>query len=120
MELLISRILLYSCCVVLMVVPLYFIAHRVYKDGAFGRLALALITFCSTGMLMEGVLGPTLWHESANPDVLRRFALGLIVGFTLFLVWHLIRWHRRVLRPASDPLPSQRERDGSFALRSIK
>lgn len=92
MELLIGKTVVIVCALALSVVPLYFIAHQVYQDGAWGRLGLAGIWFCAVGLLNELVLG------SGDLDVLLRLAVGLLLAFTIFLCWHLYRFHYRQIR----------------------
>ncbi len=77
-------------CIVLFVVPPLFVWHQVYQDGLFGRLGLLGISFFAFL-----VLGETVGGESygTSPEV----AL-LVASFALFLVWHLFRFHSRVLK----------------------
>ena len=77
-------------CLVLALVPMWFIAHEVYKDGVIGRFALAGISFTAWTFIME--LG-----SGEEYDMSAQFVL-LITAFTLFLCWHLWRFERRVAR----------------------
>jgi hypothetical protein len=88
----VSALLLVSC-VVLFVVPLFFVAHSVYKDGVIGRASLLAISFTSAGILMEAALGTAFYVPSI-------FVI-LITAFAVFTVWHLARFHIRVLKKQS-------------------
>ena len=77
-------------CVVLAVVPPIFIWNRVYKDGVIGRLALSGISLSSFFFLLGYVE-----EGERNPPAT---AVLLISSVALFLVWHLWRFHSRVLR----------------------
>lgn len=84
---------------VLFVVPPIFVWHRVYDDGVFGRLGLSGISFFALVVLLETVLGRQIYQTS--PEV-----AGLVACFAVFLVWHLVRFHLRVvlkrrMRPSS-------------------
>lgn len=92
---------------VLFVVPPIFVWHRVYDDGVFGRLGLAGISFCSFVILAEATLGRQVYHTSGE-------VAGLVAAFAVFLVWHLVRFHMRVvlkrpMRPSSGKQPIPRE-----------
>jgi hypothetical protein len=104
MELLIARVIVCVSCALLTVVPLYFILHNVYKDGAIGRVALFFIALFASSIEVEWLIGPLVGVPS-DAETLRRLLVGLIACFTVFLCWHLVRFHRRVLNPRSDPLP---------------
>lgn len=80
-----------AACVVLATVPAYFVWHRVYKDGVFGRIGLLGISFAACSFLWEWLV------NGVQYDVLA-LNLMLVWAFTIFLVWHLFRWHRNVLR----------------------
>jgi hypothetical protein len=77
-------------CLVLFVVPIYFVVHGVYKDGVFGRAGLLGMSFCSAGILMEAGLGMGFYVPS--------IVVLLITSFTVFICWHLARFHLRVVR----------------------
>lgn len=77
-------------CLALAMVPMWFIAHEVYKDGVVGRLALASISFTAWTFIMELAVGEEY-------DMSAQFVL-LITAFTLFLCWHLWRFETRVAR----------------------
>lgn len=77
-------------CLVLFVVPILFIMNRVYKDGLWGRLALAGISSFAALFLAEIVLGRGYHVELEE--------VGLVSAFAIFITWHLARFHRRVLR----------------------
>lgn len=84
------NIIFQSVCVVLVAVPIIFVLHGVYQDGVFGRVGLLGIAFCALGYLLE------MWFGDDEMEV-----LPLTVAFAafvmVFLVWHLIRFHRRVV-----------------------
>ena len=75
---------------VLFVVPVVFVWHSVYDDGLLGRVALVGISFSSFIFALKiyslGNWNP--WPETVL----------LMASFATFLVWHLWRFHRRVLR----------------------
>lgn len=83
----------FVACLVLVAVPPYFVAHRVYKDGLLGRLALLGISFFGLLVVMETIFGKGYGID-------KEVAL-LVASFALFLIWHLVRFHRRVARPAA-------------------
>lgn len=81
---------LFLCSVaVLFIVPVTFVWNKVYDDGFIGRLALIGISFSSFIFALKifsiGVDHP--WPE----------AMLMMISFAVFLVWHLFRFHRRVL-----------------------
>lgn len=85
-----KEILFFACCFVLAVVPFVFVCNKVYKDGVFGRMALLGISFAAACFLVERFwLG--VRYEVLPLNVM------LICAFTVFLVWHLVRFHARVL-----------------------
>ena len=77
-------------CSILFVVPLIFVTHNVYQDGVFGRIGLLGISFSSSLFLMEATVG-------VQYDILPQ-TVFLAWAFAVFLVWHLFRFHCRVLR----------------------
>lgn len=83
-----NAIFLISCSV-LTAVPLYFVWHRVYEDGLFGRLSLLGISFMAFTFVIE-------WIEGEGFEVLPQTAL-FFAFVAVFLTWHLIRFHRRVI-----------------------
>ena len=57
-----SELLLYAACIVLIVVPLWFIAHKVYDDGIVGRILLCLIVWGAFAILGQaGVTYAAAW-----------------------------------------------------------
>ena len=79
-----------ASCLVLVVVPVVFVVHDVYEDGLVGRIGLLGISFSAATFLLE-------WAGGSEYEMLPQTAM-LTAFFTLFLVWHLFRFHRRVLR----------------------
>ena len=74
---------------VLFLVPVIFIYHEVYDDGVFGRFALGGISLFSGIILLEEVFD-THWDVPAE--------LTLLCGSAaIFMIWHLVRFHRRVV-----------------------
>jgi len=76
--------------VVLFIVPAVFMWNDVYEDGVIGRGGLCGI--CGFAFLIGlqmlngtrfGLLPETAW---------------LVISFAVFLVWHLFRFHARVLK----------------------
>lgn len=96
-----AELVFYLACVVLLVVPICFIRHKVYKDGIGGRIALVLIVICAFAIL--GQAGTTYydaWVEgrsfsSAGYHVEWEEAL-LVAGFALYASWNLYRFKRRL------------------------
>lgn len=76
--------------VVLFIVPPVFVWHRVYDDGVFGRLGLSGVSFFAFVILAESILGRQVYTTS--PEV-----AGMVACFAVFLVWHLVRFHVRVV-----------------------
>ncbi len=89
-------------CSILAVVPPLFIWNRVYKDGIVGRSALAGISFFSLAFILRA------WDGRA-PDI-DGLGLCLHASFAAFLVWHLWRFHRRVLNRDSCPTDCPQDR----------
>jgi hypothetical protein len=77
------------CLVALFVIPLVFVANRVYNDGVIGRLALFGISGAA-GLALMGVARGYDYFYGPETTI-------LIVSFTAFLIWHLFRFHRMVL-----------------------
>lgn len=71
-------------------VPFYFVMHRVYKDGIVGRIALLGISFFSMLYLLDATVGRRQYDVSW-------IGVGLACSVAVFLVWHLWRFHSRVL-----------------------
>jgi uncharacterized PurR-regulated membrane protein YhhQ (DUF165 family) len=86
-----KMILFYTACSFLLVVPVLFVWNRVYKDGIFGRISLLGISSVAGLFLLDsvdehgGVYEPT-W-----------LTVWGFVSFAVFLVWHLCRFHHRVI-----------------------
>lgn len=76
-------------CAVLFFVPVLFVWNSVYQDGVVGRLALIGISFSA---LVFGLKLLTGRYNQTQPET-----EILVVSFAVFLVWHLWRFHRRVL-----------------------
>ena len=90
-----AKLLFFANCAVLFVVPLFFVVHKVYKDGVVGRGSLLGISFVSGTFLGEAMFG--------NMHVATAQEAWLTTSFTVFLCWHLWRFHRRVLLRSSEP-----------------
>lgn len=84
------NILLVIACLVLFIVPLYFVVNSVYQDGVFGRGSLLGISFLSAAILGDTAIGSGFYVPP--PVVL------LVCSFAVFLCWHLCRFHTRVAR----------------------
>lgn len=103
--------LFYLANAVLLLVPPWFIKNRVYNDGVVGRLALSGIVICAFAILGQAAISYfDAWmacpewpafkassYKSAGYSVVWEEA-WLAVAFAGFMLWHLIRFHRRVLR----------------------
>lgn len=87
----------YSALFILAGVPVYFVWNKVYKDGLIGRTALLSISFFSLLILMDGLLG------NENKYYPQDIVICLIFAFAVFLTWHLIRFHGRVLKSKHCP-----------------
>lgn len=74
-------------CAVLFVVPVLFVWNEVYEDGFWGRLGLTGISFSAMVMGVKIYQNGFAWHETTI----------LLVSFAIFLTWHLVRFHTRVL-----------------------
>lgn len=100
-----KEIVFHVACLVLFIVPLIFIAHNVYKDGVLGRLSLSGIVIASFLFLLD-------WLDDdasmIDPDPL---FVWQTVTFAAFLVWHLWRFHRRVLKKKEVYYPPECPKD---------
>lgn len=76
---------------ILATVPLWFVWHKVYKDGLFGRMALCGISFSSWVILLSEFVDG--WIYDPSPEV-----IWLIASFSVFIVWHLVRFELRCVR----------------------
>ena len=76
-----------AACAVLFIVPIVFVWNDVYEDGFFGRIGLIGISFSSMVFGLKIIERGYVWPESEI----------LLVSFAIFLMWHLCRFHRRVL-----------------------
>ena len=85
-----SQAIAVIACLALFLVPPIFVTHKVYKDGVFGRAGLLGISFGAAVFLGE------FWLGSA--PYLPPIAVWLIAFMAVFICWHLIRFHLRVLR----------------------
>lgn len=81
------------CCLILVIVPLVFVSSKVYKDGFFGRCGLLGIAFSAATFLLE-------WLGGEHYEMLEQ-TVFLVVSFTVFLCWHLFRFHNRVVMEKS-------------------
>jgi ABC-type transport system involved in cytochrome c biogenesis permease subunit len=97
-------------CVVLFIIPLVFVWNRVYKDGVIGRVALLCISFSSGTVLLN------LYDQrDLNPPW---STVAVLFFFAVFLVWHLFRFHTRVLRERLRG--ERRDEDNLQALLKLK
>ena len=94
-----SYALFLASCAVLFVVPLAFVLHDVYEDGVIGRGALLSISFCAAAFIGEAAFGVAFYMPPP--------AVALVASFAVFLVWHLFRFHRRVLKKRSSGIAIQ-------------
>jgi hypothetical protein len=91
-----ASLLFAAVCVVLTVIPVAFIFHNVYEDGLIGRGGLAGVAFSSALHLMVWFDYDWFPHFPFW-DVVPLLVLQAVF-FAIFLVWHLFRFHRRVLK----------------------
>lgn len=80
--------------VVLIIVPLTFIWHEVYRDGVVGRLGLGAISLFAIVCLAR-------FHDGKLQMPVE--VACLVIAFAVFLVWHLLRFHSRVVKQRRDP-----------------
>ena len=97
-------ILFYGSCLVLATVPMYFIFHKVYKDGLIGKFGLIGISLTAWSYLLDLA---SMGHD--YPVVSNR-QLALTLMFAVFLIWHLFRFHRRVLNKETRPADCAEDR----------
>lgn len=76
---------------VLVIIPAVFIYHEVYEDGVMGRAFLGGILLFSSVPLMETFLDDMTYTLPAE-------IVCLIASFAGFISWHMMRFHRRVVR----------------------
>ena len=81
---------------VLFVVPPIFVWHKVYDDGTFGRIGLSGVSFFAFIILIETVIGRQVYQTNGE-------VAGLVACFAIFIVWHLVRFHRRVVKKRCRP-----------------
>lgn len=86
-------------CLVLSVVPLYFVVNSVYQDGVFGRASLLGISFCSSLFIGEACFG--------TPIQVHPLIVLLVSSFAVFACWHLVRFHGRILKRVQQWNPSK-------------
>lgn len=90
-----SEIIFMIACAWLVLVPAIFIYHKVYDDGVLGRASLSMICGLAAMMLMVQFFSD-LHRYAWMPMEVSLLALA----FAVFLTWHLIRFHRRVVKRA--------------------
>jgi hypothetical protein len=83
------QLIFLASCFILFAVPVAFVANHVYDDGLFGRIGLLGIASAASMFLLEAM-------DQTALDVPPKAVL-LTGSFALFMVWHLLRFHRRVL-----------------------
>lgn len=81
--------------VCLVAVPIAFIWHEVYNDGVFGRAGLGMIALFAFIRLCRMI-------DGTAPDAPLELDF-LVIGMAVFIVWHLFRFHYRVLKAKRDP-----------------
>jgi len=97
---------------ILFIVPVTFVWNKVYDDGFIGRLALIGISFSSfifaLKIFSRGMNHP--WPET----------MLMMTSFAVFLVWHLFRFHRRVLmsKDAEEGKVERRKKHGHRSTQS--
>ncbi len=77
-------------CAVLLIVPLIFVVNEVYEDGLFGRIGLLGISFSAATFLLS--------YADGQDYVLLPQTVFMACSFAIFILWHLLRFHLRVLR----------------------
>jgi len=86
----IGMFMFWTACVVLFVVPIYFVWNKVYKDGIIGRGSLLAISFTASTFLMQAIATNFACYEVLPQTI------AFVVSFAVFLVWHLFRFHTRI------------------------
>jgi hypothetical protein len=96
----------YIACLVLALVPLFFVYNRVYKDGLVGKLGLLGISFVAWMWIFDLLINDEAPLDPSNRTVM------FVISVAIFLVWHLFRFHNRVLRKNACPpdCPQDRRR----------
>lgn len=87
-----GNLLFDGALLVLAVLPLVFICNRVYKDGVFGRIALASICAASALLFIERRF------YGNDERIVWMLLTVLVVAMATFLSWHLMRFHTRIGR----------------------
>jgi len=89
------KTLLMMAALVLALIPPVFIWHKVYQDGLFGRCSLAACSFLAAVFILGDLQndGRYIVLVDMYPEVPL-----LLLSFSVFLVWHLFRFHTRQLR----------------------
>lgn len=90
-----------ACCIVLAVVPCYFVVNKVYEDGLIGRIGLLGISFTAASYVLAWFDYDEWPDFPFEPDLQEAMMFGFAA---MFLVWHLFRFHRRVVRNAGRAL----------------
>ena len=109
-------IIFYAALFALAILPLYFVVNAVYKDGIVGRAALLLVSFSASSILLDVFVGADKWKYDPSPPTVM-----LTGSFAVFLLWHLVRFHYRVLmkmkKDSSTDCPQDRRKqpDRRFA-----
>lgn len=98
-------LLFWAALGVLATLPLYFVYNRVYKDGVIGRMALLAISFNAWVILLDTFLGDEATKYHPTPP-----AVGLTLAVAGFLVWHLYRFHYRVVQRMDKTCACETER----------
>lgn len=91
----IAMFMFWTSCVVLFIVPPYFVWNKVYKDGIIGRGALLAISFTASTFLLQAIATDFKCYEVLPQTI------AFVVSFAVFLVWHLFRFHTRIDVPQS-------------------
>lgn len=81
-----------TLCAVLMVLAPYMIFATCYEDGIVGKLALGVVWFASSAVVLRAVF------DAAPPPIEARTVLSILAGLTVFMLRHLTRFWRHCKR----------------------
>jgi len=94
-----SMMIFWTSCWILFLVPPYFVWNKVYKDGLIGRASLLAISFTAATFILQAMA-----TEHKSYDMLPQ-TIAFVTSFAVFLVWHLFRFHLRVMKHLQDCPP---------------
>lgn len=81
-----------TLCAVLMVLAPYMIFATCYEDGIVGKLALGMVWFAASAVVLRALF------EWLLPPIEPRAVLSILAGMTVFMLRHLTRFWRHCKR----------------------